>query len=62
MLHEYEIVTNQAEGDADHLIAKTALQLSRNESTLCLAKDTDILVMLVERADEQTQLYFSDAC
>ena len=48
LLHKYEIITNQAEEDADYLIAKITLQLSRNESTLCLAKDTDILAMLVE--------------
>ena len=58
LLEENSIPTRQVDADADHLIAQRALHVSKKGSTLCLATDTDVLVMLVAKADESTDLYF----
>ena len=59
LLEENGIPTRQVDADADHLIAQRAfLHVSKKGSTLCLATDTDVLVMLVAKADESTDLYF----
>ena len=58
LLKQKGINTKQADSDADYLVVQTALKLFRNASTLCIATDTDIFVMLVERADEFTDISF----
>ena len=58
LLEENGIPTRQVDADADHLIAQRALHVSKKGSTLCLATDTNVLVMLVAKADESTDLYF----
>ena len=61
LLEKHDIVTKQAYADGNYLVAQTALQLSRKSSTLCIATDTDILVLLVEQADGLTELFFGSS-
>jgi hypothetical protein len=41
------IRTEQAEADADVLIAKTGIDLAENYPTIIIGEDTDVLVLLL---------------
>lgn len=41
----------QADGDADYLIAKTAVEMSKETETIVIGEDTDLLVLLCHHAD-----------
>ena len=45
-------VTHHANGDADPLIVKTALQSARTNTTVLVGADTDLLVLLCYHASE----------
>ncbi|KAK3102254.1 hypothetical protein FSP39_009938 [Pinctada imbricata] len=56
-LRKEGIDVKQAEADADVLISKTAIELSRSQSTTLFGEDTDLLVLLLFHADENCQLH-----
>ena len=45
-LQENSCLTYQAEGDADKLIFKTAVESARDRNTVLVGDDTDLLVLL----------------
>ena len=50
--------TLQAEGDADVLIAKTAVKLSESQATTLVGDDTDLLILLLYHYDPQSRELF----
>ena len=56
---ELGVDTDQSLGDADYTIARTALKESLKAPSICLASDTDILIMLIHGENENSKgLYF----
>ena len=48
-------------GDADYLVAKTAVEEALNSNVVCVADDTDILVLLLHHARRNTFSLYIDA-
>ncbi len=50
----------QAVGDADLLIVKTAIDLARNETTVVMGEDTDLLILLLHHSkNSDRQIFFT---
>ena len=61
-LHQVGCTVTHAEGDADFVIAKTALQMaaSSSQSVILIGEDTDLLILLYHHADEEQVVFRSD--
>ena len=49
---------HHAVGDADHLIVKKAVELSETTDTILVGEDTDLLVLLLHYASQNTRKIF----
>ena len=58
-LRQCQCVTYHADGDADFLIVKTAIQCAENSTTVLVGDDTDLLVLFLFHSTVSTKdLYF----
>ena len=48
-----------AEGDADLLIVKTALQMAKQDSTVLIGEDTDLLILALFHFKDEKELFFT---
>lgn len=51
------IVVNHAVADADTLIIRTAIDLSRNKNVVVVGTDVDLLILLIQLSKQDNQLY-----
>ena len=52
------ITVNHASGDADLLIAQTALKSAKDYPTILIGEDTDLLVLALHHFTNEKTLYF----
>lgn len=57
-LENVNIVSKQAQDDADVLIIKTAIEEAYTRKTIIVGEDVDLLVILIARTPSQKQLFF----